>query len=174
MSATTTPTSTAANETADDRKMNVIGLAFGALFGGLLAGGLLHEYDTIHNTLVLEDLYVFFVMGSAVAIATPVLWYLERRGTATAVAGPLKLSRPKPERHHVTGGLLFGTGWAVAGTCPAPALVMLSSGAWLAGVAIGGIFLGLYLREVQTRDLAADGDGDGEKRSVPIVARFGR
>lgn len=167
MSATTTT----AKETTIDRKMNLIGLAFGALFGGLLAGGLLHEYDTIHNTLVLEDFYVFFVMGSAIGIATPLLWYLERRGAATALAGPLKLNRPKPERHHVTGGLLFGTGWAVAGTCPAPALVMLSSGAWLALVAIGGIFLGLYLREVQTSDMAT---GGVKGRRLPDVARFGR
>ena len=33
---------------------NIIGLAFGAMFGGVLAAGSLHEYDTIHNMLKLE------------------------------------------------------------------------------------------------------------------------
>ncbi len=154
------------------RSMNVTGLIAGSLFGGLLAGGLLHEYDTIHNTLVLEDLYVFFVMGSAIAIAAPLLWFLEHRHTTTLMAGLLQLSRSKPERHHVVGGVLFGTGWALAGTCPAPALVMLSSGAWLALVAIAGIFLGLYIREIQTRGPLAP--GDGERANRPAVAEFGR
>lgn len=158
--------------TATDRSMNVTGLVAGSLFGGLLAGGLLHEYDTIHNTLVLEDLYVFFVMGSAIAIAAPLLWFLERRHTKTVLAGLLQTSRSKPERHHVVGGVLFGVGWALAGTCPAPALVMLSSGAWLALVAIAGIFLGLYIREIQTRVPLTP--GDGEESSQPVVADFGK
>ncbi len=158
--------------TPTNRSMNVVGLVAGSLFGGLLAGGLLHEYDTIHSTLVLEDLYVFFVMGSAIAIAAPLLWFLERRPTTTLMTGLLQLSRSRPERHHVVGGVLFGTGWAIAGTCPAPALVMASSGAWLALVAIAGIFVGLYIREVQTRVPAA---GDGDDRSdQPVVADFGK
>ncbi|MDH3300676.1 MAG: YeeE/YedE thiosulfate transporter family protein [Acidimicrobiia bacterium] len=154
------------------RSLNITGLVAGSLFGGLLAGGLLHEYDTIHNTLVLEDLYVFFVMGSAIAIAAPLLWFLERRRTNTLMTGLLTLSRSKPERHHVVGGVLFGVGWALAGTCPAPALVMLSSGAWLALVAIAGIFLGLYIREVQTRVPLSP--GDREQHNRPVVADFGK
>ncbi|MDH5519111.1 MAG: hypothetical protein OEZ14_01130, partial [Acidimicrobiia bacterium] len=86
--------------TKTDRSMNVVGLVAGSLFGGLLAGGLLHEYDTIHNALVLEDLYVFFVMGSAIAVAAPLLWYLEHRRINTVMTGPLELGRSKPERHH--------------------------------------------------------------------------
>ncbi len=160
--------------TTMNRSMNATGLVAGTLFGGLLAGGLLHEYDTIHNALVLEDLYVFFVMGSAIAVAAPLLWLLERRSTPTLMTGLLHLSRSKPERHHVVGGVLFGTGWALAGTCPAPALVMLSSGAWLALVAIAGIFLGLYVREVQTRLPPDSVDGDVDRSGRPVVADFGK
>lgn len=149
-------------------KMNWVGLGFGALFGGLLAGGRLHEYETIHKSLVFEDLYVFFTMAAAVAVATPLLWLMERGGVKTALAGPLTLSRSKPERHHVVGGVLFGTGWAIAGTCPAPALVMVSSGAWLGLVAVAGIFFGLFLRERQTRD-----PGDPVPDRV-LVADYGK
>jgi uncharacterized protein len=135
-------------------KLNVLGLISGIAFGGILAGARLHEYDTIHSTLSFEDPYVFLFMGSAVAISAPLLWWLERRGTETPLGGTLALSRAKPEPHHLKGGALFGIGWAVAGTCPAPALVMLSSGALLALVAIPGIFIGLGLRERQAmRDL---------------------
>ncbi len=159
------------NPAIERRRTNLIGLVAGSLFGGLLAGGLIHEYDTIHRTLVLEDLYVFWVMGSAIAVAAPLLWALERRPTTTLTAGLLELRRSRPEGHHVVGGVLFGAGWAVAGTCPAPALVMLSSGAWLALVVIAGIFLGLGLREVQTGPNIEPGDGEEHRVTV---ADFGK
>lgn len=130
-------------------KLNLIGLLSGIAFGGILAGANLHEYDTIHATLKLEDPYVFLFMGSAIIVSAPLLWVLERRNLHTAFGGELSLARAKPQPHHLKGGALFGIGWAVAGTCPAPALVMLSSGAMLGLVAMPGIFIGLRLRERQ-------------------------
>ena len=154
-------------------KLNLIGLLFGALFGGLLAGGQLHEYDTIHAMLALEEAYVFLMMGSAIAVSAPVLWWLDRQGFDTPFGGELSLSQSKPQKHHIQGGALFGIGWAIAGTCPAPALVMVSSGALLGLVAIPGIFLGLHLRERQAmRSLTAvTGAGDGEHRTTAGSSR---
>lgn len=129
--------------------LNLIGLLTGLLFGGILAGSLMHEYDTIHNALRLDDPYVFLFMGSAIAVSAPLLWMLERRGVQTPFGGPLALAKERPQPHHIKGGALFGIGWAIAGTCPAPALVMVSSGAALGLVALPGIFLGLRLRERQ-------------------------
>lgn len=131
------------------RSLNAIGLVCGALFGGILAGANLHEYDSIHEFLRLDDLYIAWFMGSAIAVSAPLLWWLERRGTDTPYGGRMKLSQSRPEAHHIKGGAIFGLGWAIAGTCPAPALVMLSSGALLGLVAIAGIFVGLQLRERQ-------------------------
>lgn len=148
--------------------MNVLGLVVGILFGGVLGASNLHEYDTIHAMLRLDEFDVFFFMASAIAVSAPLLWLLERRGLVTAYGGELVLSRSRPEAHHVRGGALFGVGWALAGTCPAPALVMLSSGAMLSLVAIPGIFLGLYVRERQlTAEFRA---GDGEHRVLDVTA----
>jgi uncharacterized membrane protein YedE/YeeE len=131
--------------------MNLVGLVFGVLFGGVLGASNLHEYDTIHAMLRLDEFDVFFFMASAIAVSAPALWLLERRGFVTPLGGRLSLSRSWPEHHHFKGGALFGVGWAIAGTCPAPALVMISSGAWMGLVAIPGIFLGLYIREREAR-----------------------
>lgn len=150
-------------------RLNAIGLFFGVLFGGVLAASNLHEYDTIHNMLRLDDFEVFWFMASAIAVSAPLLWLLERRGITTPFGGELSLSRSRPERHHLKGGALFGIGWAIAGTCPAPALVMLSSGALLGLVAIAGIFVGLRLRERQA--MGALAVGDGEHREMATAAR---
>ncbi len=149
-------------------RLNVIGLVFGAAFGFVLAAADLHEYDTIHAMLRLQEPDVFLLMGSTIGVSLPLLWWLERRGTTTVLAGPLTLARSKPERHHVVGGALFGAGWAIAGTCPAPALAMLASGAGLAIVAIVGLFAGLHLRDVHSS--RTDPTGDGEHHILPVPA----
>ncbi|MEY2960019.1 MAG: hypothetical protein RLZZ01_2587 [Actinomycetota bacterium] len=146
-------------------RMNVIGGLFGAGFGFVLAAAQLHEFDTIHKTLRLAEFDVFLLMGLAIGVSLPLLLVLERRGTTTVFGGKLTLSRSKIERHHIVGGALFGTGWAIAGTCPAPALAMLSSGAMYGAIAVVGLFIGLALRDRQTSAAAAT-IGDGEHRDL--------
>ena len=73
-------------------KLNVIGI----LFGGVLGASNLHEYDTIHSMLAFEELDVFFVMASAIAVSAPLLLIMERRGIGTPFGGELTLSRYKP------------------------------------------------------------------------------
>ena len=149
----------------------VLGLLFGAGFGFVLAAANLHEYDTIHNMLRLEEFDVFLLMGAAIGTSLPLLWWLEKRKTKTALAGTLTLSRSRPTRQHVVGGALFGIGWAVSGTCPAPALVMLVSGAGLAVITIVGLFLGLNLRDRQVARLAGTATAaDGEHRNLARVS----
>jgi uncharacterized membrane protein YedE/YeeE len=150
-------------------KMNLIGGLFGAGFGFVLAAAQLHEFDTIHKTLRLDELDVFLLMGLAIGISLPLLWVLDKRGTQTLFGGQLKLSRSKVERHHIVGGALFGTGWALAGTCPAPALAMLASGAFYGAIAVVGLFIGLYLRDLQTSADQAT-VGDGEHRDLVSVS----
>lgn len=145
-------------------RLNLLGLLFGALFGGLLAGAQLHEYDTIHGMLRLDEPDVFLIMASAIAVSAPVLYLLERRQMQSLFGGTVRLSRSRPEKHHWQGGALFGVGWAIAGTCPAPALVMISSGAALGFVAIAGIFLGLHLNERSAGTPAHVGDGEHRER----------
>jgi len=153
-------------------KLNLVGLLFGAGFGFVLAAANLHEYATIHNMLSLEQFDVFGLMGGAIGLSLPLLWILERRGTRPALGGTRTLARSKPQRHHIVGGALFGIGWALSGTCPAPALVMLASGAGLAIVTVTGLFVGLGLRDAQTsRTNGTATAGDGEHREVVTTSR---
>ena len=141
-------------------RKNIIGLAFGAMFGGVLAAGSLHEYDTIHNMLKLDEFYVFGFMGSAIFIATIGLGILESRNTKIRFGGMIALQRSDVKANHLKGGAIFVCGWAIAGTCPAPVIVMLTSGVFVSLIVIAGIFIGLSLPNKQ----APEGFGDGEHR----------
>ncbi len=144
-------------------RLNVFGGLFGAGFGFVLAAARLNDYNTIHRMLRFDEPDVFLLMGTAIATSLPLLWLLERRRHQTIFGGQIRLSRSRPERHHLIGGAMFGVGWALAGTCPAPALAMLASGAWLALIAIGGLFIGIHLRDRHTTNTIA---GDGEHQDL--------
>ncbi len=132
-------------------KANRLGFVLGLLFGALLVLVRVHEYQTIHDMLMLRDPYVFLLMGSAVGTAVPLLWLLRHRRWRTPLGGPLVAERAPVERRHVYGSLVFGAGWAVTGACPAPALALAASGNVLGAVVVAGLFTGILLRERRRR-----------------------
>jgi uncharacterized membrane protein YedE/YeeE len=124
--------------------VNRAGFALGLLFGFLLAAARVNDYGVIHNMLLLREPDVFLLMGSAVVTALVVLRVLKARSWQT-LDGPLTLTPAPIERKHVAGSMIFGVGWAIAGTCPGPALAMTASGGLLGLAVVGGLFVGLAL-----------------------------
>ncbi len=128
-------------------RLNLAAAFFGAAFGFLFSAAGFNQYDIVHRTLLLQYLDPFFVMGSAVATAMPILWVLERRGWRTPLGGALALRRWPLERKHLYGGVVFGTGWAITGACPGTISAMLAAGSLLGLVTLVGIFAGIFLRD---------------------------
>jgi len=119
--------------------MNRLGVLVGIAFGFAIAGAGLHEYDTIHDMLLLRDIHVYLILASGVGTAMPLLWLMQRRRVKTPLGGTIELYNAKVEKKNVFGGMTFGTGWAVAGTCPAPAIAMATGGGFLAVFVIAGL-----------------------------------
>lgn len=119
----------------------------GAAFGFLVAAARLSDYEVIHDMLLLREPDVFLLMGSAVAVAAPILLILERRRIRTIFGGEINVIRQPITRQTVLGAAVFGSGWAIAGTCPVPALAMTVSGSGLGIVVAAGLFGGVALRD---------------------------
>ena len=127
--------------------MNRLALALGVAFGFGLGAARLNDYDVIHNMLLLREPDVFLLMASAMAVAIPALWLLERGGWRTRDGGLMRLSRSQIERKHFIGSAVFGTGWAITGACPGTALAMPAAGVVLGLPVIAGVMAGQILRE---------------------------
>lgn len=110
---------------------------FAALSGGIFGAGLLLSGMT-DTTKVQGWLDVFgdwdptlaFVLGGAI-IPMAVAWRIAARSQTSILGTPLPLApNPKLDPSLITGSVLFGAGWALAGLCPGPAIASLSFGGW--------------------------------------------
>jgi uncharacterized protein len=124
-------------------------LVVGVVFGVTLSWTGLSSPEVIHDALLFRSSYLFLFFGSAVATAFVGLRVLRaRRERAILVDKPVRWSVEEPQRRHVAGGLMFGTGWAIAGACPGPIATQLGQGVGWSLFTIAGLVTGiaLYLR----------------------------
>lgn len=123
----------------------VVGVVFGAAL--FLTG--MADYDVIHFGLLFRSPHLYLMMIATLATGIPLLWLLRRRQAPTVFGGPVTVTRDAIERKHLAGGVIFGTGWAVAGTCPGAVAAMAASGKPLALVVMAGVAIGATLRDLQ-------------------------
>ena len=126
--------------------MNRLSFIIGGAFGFVLAAAKLNDYNVIHDMLLFREPDVYLILASAVGVAMPLLWLLQKRSWRTPMGGRMELAAAKPERKTIFGSMAFGTGWAVAGTCPGPALAMAAGGTFLGIFVIAGLATGVWLR----------------------------
>ena len=123
---------------------------FGGAFGFLLAWARVTDPDAIRRMLLLEDLYLFGVMGTSTAVAFVGMRLLRRAGARALLTGePLSWTPAPLERRHVVGSAIFGVGWGVANTCPGPVAAQLGQGAMWSLLTIAGIVVGIRLRDAR-------------------------
>lgn len=148
--------------------MLLLYIALGTVFGFILSRSGAADYDFIQGMFLLTNFQLYGIIGTAVAITAPGLFLLKRYGR-TLTGEPLTIALKPLHRGNVTGGVLFGVGWAITGMCPGPILVNIGEGklyalAALAGALIGAAIFGVgYPRLMGPFGLPAiqRGTGDG-------------
>ncbi|MEP2716970.1 DUF6691 family protein [Pseudophaeobacter sp.] len=134
-------------------------LLLALLSGGLFGAGLFVSGMT-DTTKVQGWLDVFgnwdptlaFVMGGAI-VPMFFAWRLTS-GRAPLVGGDFP-DAPRPEMDHrlITGSVLFGMGWGLAGLCPGPAIASLSYNGSGGFIFMGAMLLGMGLAPIAGRQL---------------------
>jgi uncharacterized protein len=130
----------------------LIALLAGLVFGiGLLMSGMT-DPAKVQGFLDLFgrwDPSLAFVMGGAIVVAIGAFTLARRRAAAGRKSWsgePIELPTSNAiDARLIGGGVLFGIGWGLAGFCPGPALVALSSGfgpaLWFVPAMVAGMAL---------------------------------
>ena len=126
----------------------------GVTFGiGLIVSGMVNPAKVL-GFLDLAgrwDPSLALVMVGAIAVGVPGFFIAGRR-QATLLGTPLLLPTTRAlDARLVTGSVLFGVGWGLAGFCPGPALVALGAGYGKAVVFVAAMIAGMAVFEIVER-----------------------
>lgn len=127
-----------------------VGLLFGV--GLILAG--MTDPSKVLSFLDLAGLWdpsLAFVMGGGILVSLGAFALAQKR-SASFLGGAMHLPTSRSiDKRLVTGSLLFGAGWGLAGFCPGPALVSVGTGNPKALVFVLAMLAGMALFEVLER-----------------------
>jgi uncharacterized protein len=123
-----------------------VAVGFGAVFGFAISWGQFTNPDRLREMLLLQDPYLYVMMATAVTIGFVGARLLrKRRARALMTGAPITWTTTRPERRHVVGAAIFGVGWAITDSCPAPIAGQLAQGVAWSLFTIAGVMLGIAL-----------------------------
>lgn len=118
-------------------------LGLGALFGIALFTSGAADFDAMLRMFHFEEVHLF----ALAAVTTLVAWLgLGALSRSRAGEGVRMLARPV-HAGSISGGVVFGVGWGLSGSCPGTALAQLGSGHVISLVTVGGVLLGNWIFE---------------------------
>ncbi|TWJ09731.1 DUF6691 family protein [Altererythrobacter ishigakiensis] len=131
-----------------------LSLLSGSLFGAGLAISGMMDPSRVRGFLDITgswDPTLAFVMGGATVVMA-IAWLVQRRMqrplTETEFALP---GTQLIDRRLISGAVLFGVGWALAGLCPGPAIASLAVNPLPAAVFVGAMIGGMSLFKLVDR-----------------------
>ena len=136
----------------------LVSLLTGVVFGiGLIVSGMADPAKVLGflDLAGAWDPSLAFVMAGAIAVGV-VAFAVARRRTVSLLGAEMKLPTARRiDLRLVTGSVVFGIGWGVAGFCPGPGLVALGMGEIKAAVFVAAMLVGMGVFELLERHTQA-------------------
>jgi uncharacterized protein len=102
-------------------------LLVGVCFGILLVKGRLASWYRIQEMFWFGSVHMYGVILSALVVATAGVQLIRRIGVRSMQGDAVVIPAKPSDRGQWIGGLLFGMGWALVGTCPGPIYALLGA-----------------------------------------------
>jgi uncharacterized membrane protein YedE/YeeE len=122
----------------------LVATGFGVAFGFLISWGQFTDPDRIREMLVFDDLYMWFMFGTAVAVGYAGARLVRGRHSLIGRT-PIQWLIEVPQRRHIAGAATFGFGWALSDACPGPIAAQPALGIGWSVFTMAGVFLGVWM-----------------------------
>ena len=129
----------------------ILALFSGLIFGlGLTLSSMTNPAKVIGFLDILGtwDPSLGFVMGGAILIAAPLLYFFENKKHLILVSQITLPNKSDINSPLVVGALLFGIGWGMVGFCPGPAISSIALLNPLSLLFVGSMIAGFYLSQL--------------------------
>ncbi len=121
-------------------------LLIGIVFGITMFKSEAASWFRIYEMFKFESFHMYGIIGSALVIGIIIVQSIKRFKIKSFHGEEIKFSpKAKSFSRYMFGGIIFGLGWALAGTCPGPMFTLLGAGYLPILVVIAGSILGTFL-----------------------------
>ncbi|WP_159799357.1 DUF6691 family protein [Flavobacterium sp. MK4S-17] len=118
----------------------------GILFGVVLTKSEAVSWYRIYEMFHFQSFHMYGIIGVAVITGVIGIQFIKRRKLKDIAGAAITIpDKEKGFTNYLIGGLIFGLGWGLVGTCPGPIFILIGAGYWAIALVFIGALAGTYL-----------------------------
>ncbi|MDT0651198.1 DUF6691 family protein [Autumnicola edwardsiae] len=121
-------------------------LLIGIIFGIVMFKSEAASWFRIYEMFRFQSFHMYGIIGSALALGVLGIYLIKKYQLKSIDGEPIKFTpKNKSFSRYMYGGIIFGLGWALAGSCPGPIYTLIGAGYVSILVVLFGALLGTFL-----------------------------
>lgn len=121
-------------------------LLTGVVFGIVLTKTEAVSWYRIFEMFRFESFHMYGIIGVAIATGVIGIQIIKRNNVRDIKGEPIVIpDKEKGSARYWVGGLLFGLGWGLVGSCPGPIFILIGAGFYPVVVILLGALIGTFL-----------------------------
>lgn len=121
-------------------------LVVGFIFGIVLTKSEAVSWYRIYEMFQFQSFHMYGIISVAVLTGIIGIQIIKRNKLKDIKGESVEIhDKEEGNARYWIGGLFFGLGWALVGSCPGPIFILLGAGFWTVAIVLFGALLGTYL-----------------------------
>ena len=121
-------------------------IAVGFFFGIVLTKAEAVSWYRIYEMFLFQSFHMYGIIMTAIFVGVVGIQIIKRNKFQDIEGNVLTIpDKEKGSARYWIGGVLFGLGWAMVGSCPGPIFILLGAGFMSVGIILVGALLGTFL-----------------------------
>ena len=121
-------------------------LLVGFVFGIVLTKSEAVSWYRIYEMFKFQSFHMFGIIGTALFVGVVGIQLIKRKQLKDINNETIVIPNKEPgNTRYWIGGLLFGLGWALVGSCPGPIFILIGAGFMPVLLVLAGAMLGTFL-----------------------------
>ena len=121
-------------------------LLVGFVFGIVLTKSEAVSWYRIYEMFQFQSFHMYGIISVAILTGIIGIQIIKRNNIKDIKGESIEIpDKEKGSERYWIGGLFFGLGWALVGSCPGPIFILLGAGFWTVLIVLFGALVGTYL-----------------------------
>lgn len=121
-------------------------LLVGFIFGIVLTKSEAVSWYRIYEMFHFQSFHMYGIIMVAILTGVIGIQIIKRKNIKDIDGFPIEIKdKENTSVRYWIGGIIFGLGWALVGSCPGPIYILLGAGFWTVLIVLLGALIGTYL-----------------------------